>query len=202
MRWPSGVALVLQGTAKRYHTPLAAKIHPGLRVVSKGDEAAVRRGWEGKSRQDGGATVSSRAETGTAVLCPCAEMRRLGSAHRAPLLEAFPAKDRAALRRAEGDGGVLAALRTGGFGLRPHLRRAICPAATTLGALGFAGFAAFRFVLEALVGEKHLLAGSKYEFSTAFGTLQDLIVEFHEPLPLAQVEQGKGRTLHLSLIHI
>src|SRR3984885_12683892 len=191
MRWPSGVALVLQGTAKRYHTPLAGKIHPGLRAVSKGEEAAERRGW-GRQKPAGWRRYpSSRARTGTAVPCPCAEMRRLGSAHRAPLLEAFPAKDRAALRRAEGDSGVLAALRTGGFGLRPHLRRAVGPAAT-LSALGFAGFAAFRFVLEALVGEKHLLAGSKYEFSTAFGTLQDLIVEFHEPLPLAQVEQGEG----------
>src|ERR1700691_5813182 len=192
MRWPSGVALVLQGTAKRYHTPLAGKIHPGLGPVSKGEEAAERRGW-GRQKPAGWRRYpSSRARTGTVAPCPCAEMRRLGSAHRAPLLEAFPAKDRAALRRAEGDCGVLAALRTGGFGLRPHLRRAVCPAAATLSALGFAGFAAFRFVLEALVGEKHLLAGSKYEFSAAFGTLQDLIVEFHEPLPLAQVEQGEG----------
>jgi hypothetical protein len=29
MRWPSGGAMVLQRTEKRYHTPLVAKIHQG-----------------------------------------------------------------------------------------------------------------------------------------------------------------------------
>jgi len=41
-----------------------------------------------------------------------------------------------------------------------------------------------------------LFAGGEDEFSTTLGTLQDLIVEFHEPLPLAQVEQ-RGR-VHLA----
>ena len=66
----------------------------------------------------------------------------------------------------------------------------------TFGTLGFASLATFGFVLEALVGEEHLFAGSKDKLSTTFRTLQDLIVEFHEPPPLARVGQGDGRTLH------
>jgi hypothetical protein len=113
----------------------------------------------------------------------------LGSAHGPPLLEALPAEDRAALRWAEGNRGVLTALGTSGLGLGAHLRAAIGAAvADAFGSLGFAAFAAFWFVFEAFVGEKHLFAGGKDKFSAAFGTLQDLIVEFHEPLPLAQVE--------------
>jgi hypothetical protein len=112
-------------------------------------------------------------------------------------LEALAAEDWAALRRTEGNRCVLTALGTSGLGLRAHLGAAICAAiADTFGTLGFATFATFRFVFEAFVGEKHLFAGSEHKFGTTFGTLQDLIVEFHEPLPLAQVQQGEGRTLH------
>jgi len=121
----------------------------------------------------------------------------LRGAHGSALLEAFPAEDWAALRRTEGNGGVLAALRTGGLGLRAHLRRAASTAgACTFGALGFATLATFRFVFEAFVGEEHLFAGRKDKLRTTFGTLQDLIVEFHEPLPLTQFGQRGRRTLH------
>jgi hypothetical protein len=138
--------------------------------------------------------VSFVATAGTAAPCPYHGLR---GAHGAALLEAFAAEDWAALSRAEGDGGVLAALGAGGFSLGTHL----CSAATTVGAdafctLGLATFATFGFVFEALVGEEHLFAGSKDKLRTTFGTLQDLIVEFHEPLPLAQFEQGERRTLH------
>jgi hypothetical protein len=122
---------------------------------------------------------------------------RLRGAHGSPLLEAFPAEHWAALRWAEGNGGVLAALRTGGLGLRAHLRGAASTAgACTFSALRFATFTTFGFVLEAFVGEEHLFAGRKDKLRTTFGTLQDLIVEFHEPLPLAQFEQRGWRTLH------
>jgi len=63
MRWPSGVALVLQGTAKRYHTPLAAKIHPRLKTVKGGEGGLLgenrRRSdvaGEGKAGRMAGAT--------------------------------------------------------------------------------------------------------------------------------------------------
>jgi len=102
---------------------------------------------------------------------------KLGRSHGAPLLEALPAKHRAPLRRPERNGSFLAALRAIRFRLRPH--RTAAPA---FGSLRLAGFATLRFVLETFVGEKHLFAGSKYEFSTTLGTLQHLIVIFHEPL--------------------
>jgi hypothetical protein len=57
--------------------------------------------------------------------------------------------------------------------------------ATTTAALGpfsLASFATLGFVFEPLVGEKHLFAGGKNEFSTALRTLQHSIVVFHEPL--------------------
>jgi hypothetical protein len=103
---------------------------------------------------------------------------KLRRAHRAPLLEALPAEHWAPLRRPEGNGRFLAALRAVRFRFRPH--RTASPAA--FGSFRLAGFAPFRFVFETLVGEKHLFAGSKYELCATLGTLQDLIVIFHEPL--------------------
>jgi hypothetical protein len=112
-------------------------------------------------------------------------------------LEALPAKDWAALGGAERNGGVLATLGAGGFGFRAHLRGPSSTAwADTFSALGLATFATFGFVFEAFVGKEHLFAGSKDKLRTTFGTLQDLIVEFHEPPPLTQLQQGERRTLH------
>ena len=51
-----------------------------------------------------------------------------------------------------------------------------------LGPLCFAVLAALRFVFEALVGKKHLLAGREDELGTTLGTLQHSVVIFHEPL--------------------
>jgi hypothetical protein len=64
-------------------------------------------------------------------------------------------------------------------------------ATAALGPLGLARLAALRFVLEAFVGEKHLFAGGKNEFSAAFRTLQYSIVVFHEPLSPGPVA-GEG----------
>ena len=66
----------------------------------------------------------------------------------------------------------------------------------TFGASCFAPFTSFRFVLEALVGEKHLLAGGKYKLGAALRTLQDPIVIFHEALPLAPKEARGWVNLH------
>jgi hypothetical protein len=103
---------------------------------------------------------------------------KLGRAHGAPLLKALAAIHRSSLRRAEWNRRFFSALRAVRFRFRPH---GTAPAAT-LGSLRLAGFATLWFVLEAFVGEKHLFAGSKYELGTTLGTLQDLIVIFHEPL--------------------
>jgi hypothetical protein len=51
-----------------------------------------------------------------------------------------------------------------------------------LGPFRFASLAALWFVFEAFVGEEHLFAGGKYEFSATLRTLQYPIVVFHEPL--------------------
>lgn len=65
-------------------------------------------------------------------------------------------------------------------------------------ALGLAALASLGLVLETFVGEKHLLAGSKNKLSTAFRTLQDPVVVFHEPFsrcPEAVRDMGTFRTL-------
>src|SRR5713226_4842157 len=116
----------------------------------------------------------------------------LRRAHRPALLEAFPAKHRPPLCGTEGNCGFLPALRAVCLRFRTH-RRGVNPAtAAALGPLGLATFAALLFVLESLVGKKHLLAGSKNEFSTALRTLQHSIVIFHEPLSPGPVP---GRSL-------
>ena len=66
----------------------------------------------------------------------------------------------------------------------------------TLGASCFARLTSLRFVLETLVGEKHLLAGGKYKLGAALRTLQDPIVIFHEALPLAPKEARGWANLH------
>jgi hypothetical protein len=103
----------------------------------------------------------------------------LGGTSGTALLEAFAAEDRPSLGWAERNGGVLTALGAGGFGFRPHLSAATA----AFGALGFAGFTSFGFVLEPFVREKHLFAGRKYKLGAALRTLQDLVMEFHVPFP-------------------
>jgi len=105
---------------------------------------------------------------------------RLSCAHRPALLEAFAAKHRTPLCRPERHSGLLTTLRTIGFCFRAHLQSAGNTWTSTLGASCFAPFTSLRFVFEALVGEKHLLAGSKYKLGAALRTLQDPIVIFHE----------------------
>jgi hypothetical protein len=74
-------------------------------------------------------------------------------------------------------------LRARGFRLGSHLGGVSAATSTTLGALGFAAFATFGFVLKTFVGKKHLFAGCKNKLGTAFRTLQHPIVEFHERSP-------------------
>jgi hypothetical protein len=104
--------------------------------------------------------------------------RELRSAHGAPLLEAFPAKDRPALRRAEGHRSFLPALRTIRLRFGAH-RRTPTSSATAFRALGLASLAPLGLVLEALIREKHLFARSKDKLGATLRTLQDLIVVFH-----------------------
>ena len=100
--------------------------------------------------------------------------------HRSPLLETLAAEHRASLRWPKGNRGFLPALRAAGLGFRTH-RAAV--SARGLRALGLAGLATFRLVLEALVGEKHLFAGGKYKLGATLRALQNLVMEFHGSVP-------------------
>jgi hypothetical protein len=102
----------------------------------------------------------------------------LRGTHGSPLLEALPTKNGAPLRWPEGNRSFLAALRTVGSGLGTHL----APASAPFCALCLTAFTSFGFVFKSFVGEEHLFTGRENELRTTFGTLQDLIVIFHEPL--------------------
>jgi hypothetical protein len=111
--------------------------------------------------------------------------------HGPALLEAFPAKNRPPLCGTEGNCGFLPALRAVGPSFRA-CRTGVTATASAFGPLCFAGFTSLGFVLESLVGEKHLFAGSEYELRPALRTLQHLVVVFHEPLSPGPV---RGRRL-------
>jgi hypothetical protein len=93
-------------------------------------------------------------------------------------------------------------LRASGFRFRSHRSvSATAASRTAFSALCFAAFATFGLVLKALVGEKHLLAGSKYKLGAALRTLQYPIVEFHEPLPLNPIRAGRtGSSCTMGLV--
>jgi hypothetical protein len=102
---------------------------------------------------------------------------RTGRAHRSPLLKTFAAIDGAPLRGLERDRCFLPALRANGLGFDSlNARRSRSIALRTV---GLARLTPLGFVLETLVGEKHLFAGGENELSSTFGALQDLIVVFH-----------------------
>jgi hypothetical protein len=65
----------------------------------------------------------------------------------------------------EGHGGVLPTLRAGRFGFGTLKRGTLARAISTL---GFAGLAPLGFILETLIGEKHLLAGGEDKFCITF----------------------------------
>ena len=100
-------------------------------------------------------------------------------AHRAPLLKAFAAVNRATLRRFEGDGGLLPTLRTGRLGFASLESVSLT---CTISAPRLAPLAPLGLVLEALVGEKHLFAGGEDELSTTFSALENPILVLHRLL--------------------
>jgi hypothetical protein len=113
--------------------------------------------------------------------------RRAGGAttacggHRPPLLETLAAVDWAPLRGLERNRGFLPALRAHGLGL-DALNAAVRGRSSALRSRGFARLAPLGLVLEALVGEKHLLAGGEDKLRPTVRALQDLVMIFHGPL--------------------
>ena len=105
-----------------------------------------------------------------------------GCAGRAALLEAFAAEHRTSLCWLEGDGGFLAAMRA--VRARLHLLIAIYGSrANRSDALGFARLATFGLVLELLVVEKELFAGSEEKLRAAIDALEQPVLEFHVRSP-------------------
>src|SRR5579862_951001 len=94
-----------------------------------------------------------------------------------PLLKAFAAVHGAALRRLEGHGRFFPTLRADRF--RFHSLDGGRRRFTALDANRLATLATLGLVLEALVREKHLLAGGEDEFSPALGALQNFVMVFH-----------------------
>src|SRR6476646_585173 len=114
-------------------------------------------------------------------------MRRRLNAARArkfPRLETFPAEHRASLCGTEGHGRFFSARRAVGGGFNPFAadRGARRRAGRTL---SLARLASFRLVLEILVGEEQLLAGSPDELGAAVYADERLILELHRSFPLA-----------------
>lgn len=103
-----------------------------------------------------------------------------------PLLKAFAAVHRTTLRRLEGNCRFLPALRADSLGF--HALDAAPVAVGALGSIRLAGLAPLGLVLEALVGEKHLLTGGEDKLRPALGAFQDLVMVFHTLL------RGRVRT--------
>src|ERR1041384_586917 len=124
----------------------------------------------------------------------------LRRAHGSPLLKTFAAKYRASLGGAERNSRFLAALRATGSGFGAY-RRAVA-ATSGLRALGLAGLATLRLVLETLIGEEHLFSAGKNKFGATLRALQNLVMVFHGSVP-PETPIGKGtrRTLHEGLAH-
>ncbi len=96
---------------------------------------------------------------------------------RSPLLKTFTAIYRASLCWLERNRRFFSALRAYRLGFDTLYAAGTSRCARR--AVGFARLAPLGLVLEALVGEKHLLAGGEYELSRTFCALQNPIVVFH-----------------------
>ena len=95
------------------------------------------------------------------------------------LLKAFPAKYRAPLCGFEWNCSFLLASGADSLGFHSLVVAPALRQTKRLGALAFAIFAAFGFVLELLVVEEELFARGEYKIGATIHTLEDLILELH-----------------------
>src|ERR1700728_974718 len=96
---------------------------------------------------------------------------------RPPLLETFAAIYRASLCRLERNSCFFSRLRA--HRLRFDTLYATGPCRRARRAISLARLAPLGLILEALVGEKHLLAGGENELSRTFSALQNPVMVFH-----------------------
>src|ERR1700756_4678363 len=99
-----------------------------------------------------------------------------------PCLEALSAKDGTALRWTERNSCLLSASRTRGLGLDFGVAVGLSGRrgrAEHRNPFSFAGFAAFRFVLELLVMKEKLFPSRENEITPTVDTLEHLVLKFH-----------------------
>ncbi len=101
-----------------------------------------------------------------------------GFADRSSLLKAFSAVNGTSLCRFKRYCRFLAALRTNGLGF-DSLHSIAGTISVSCSSASLARFTPLGFVLETLVGEKHLFAGGENELGTTFGAFQNPILIFH-----------------------
>lgn len=97
-------------------------------------------------------------------------------------LETFPAKNGAALRGTERNGGLFSASRARGLGLDFGIAIGLSGCggrAQDRDPLGFASFATLGFVLELLIVKEKLFPGGENEITSTVDTLQHLVLKFH-----------------------
>jgi hypothetical protein len=129
---------------------------PGIRFRHKAKSRAA-----GKSAR---ATLYSRSGRGSAGL------------------KTFSAEYGAALRGAEGDGGLFSASRAGGLSLDLGVAVGLSGSggrAEDRDPLGLAGFAALGLVLELFIVKEQLFPGSENEITSTVDTFQHLVLKFH-----------------------
>jgi hypothetical protein len=107
---------------------------------------------------------------------------RLGRGRGSSRLEAFAAEDGSALRRTEGNGGLLPASRARSLSL--DLGVTVCRSLRRNRpengyALAFASLTSFRFVLELLIMKEKLFPSRENEVISTVDTLEHLVLKIH-----------------------
>src|SRR5258706_1098244 len=144
--------------------------------------------WKGQTRRLAFLHFHSGSERGASERLPA-------GACKLPLLEAFLAENRSALRGTEGHGRVLAARGAGGLGLDAiaHRRSSAHPVRS----FRLARLAALWLVLELLVSEEELFTRRPDELRRAVHTPQGLVLELHRSPPLF-VDRGPAALLRFA----
>ena len=197
MRWtPRSARAKARGKVERYSKAaleLRSRSGTACRAPTE-DLAAVRRGAQFGERTANAPSPYSACPAPAGLLpgSPQFSCRYdwlcgracLGSAHRAPLLEAFAAVDGTSLGRLEGNCRFFATLRANGFGFDALDARRTCAVARR--AVCFACFAPLRLVLEVFVMEEVLFSRREYEFCRAVYTLEYSVLKLrHNLCPVA-----------------